>query len=234
MNVFQMKGYGKMEKKEKTTEEKKYILQGTLPEIESALHDEFELSEGEAAFYIYTEIESRRKKHDHTAPSTDEIHLWYMGDNDPNQAQILKTPFSITITDTKRNASKLLFSIITSYLLKGSVSIYEIGIDVILAIADTIKKISEENFCVYGIIAEKAFIEKEERFTEESIKPYSEEKGVPVIHRCDRRPDSWSCPHYRERGDICLVHVNLCLKSLERQGIIKPSSVNDKEWFVVR
>lgn len=216
-------------------EDIEYIIQGTLEEIEDALINDFDLSEEEARFCLYYEIEKKQRSLGNEYFTPEEIRLWYMQDKEPNTFQIFNKPYSITITDVESNFTKALQVFLIKYLITQQMSIFDIGMDIIFLIADSIKKIEKDDYCIYGRIVEKTFKENEEFFSAENIRPYTEVQGTYIHsdHKCDRRPEDWICP-YHQQDDSCTIDVDLCLKHLEKQGIIKQVPANNDLWRIVR
>lgn len=90
----------------KLSENKEYIVSGTIEEIISILISDFDMSEDEARFatYIFT-IEKQEKN----VFEEKELKLWYLNEEIPSTSPIFKLPYTISITKLKLEMCHALF-----------------------------------------------------------------------------------------------------------------------------
>lgn len=212
-----------------------YTIEGTLRDIEKALISDFGLQKDEAKFLIFYEIESKRNENYSDYFTQEEIQLWYMQRKIPSTFQVLNKPYSITVTDLGCEAKKALWWFLVGFLFTGEITPFSVGISTIQLIADTIKKIEYDDYCVYGMIVENTFKIKEEFFLKKNIIPYTDEsKTYGFNHNiCNRKPEGWVCPHHTQY-EACTLKLDDSLKRLESLGIIKHSLINKDEWRIVK
>lgn len=99
--------------------------------------------------------------------------------------------------------------------LTKEVGIVALGLDFIWALKEAIRKISEDDYCIYGRIVDFVYASKRDSFELKDIIPYDKD------NECNRRPDTWKCPYWNK--DRCSFNENTIqtvLDNLVKKGVL--------------
>lgn len=193
-------------------ENKEYIVSGTIEEIISILISDFGIDKEEARFIVYISTMEKKEK---VIFGEKDLKLWYLNEETPSTSQILKSPYTISITKLKLEMQHSLYIFMGTLILSKEVGIVALGLDFIWALKEALQKISEEEYCVYGRITDFVYATKRDSFELKDIIPYDRD------NECNRRPDKWVCPFWRE--DRCLLNkdrIENILGSLVKKGVL--------------
>lgn len=194
------------------SEEKEYIVSGTIDEIISILTSDFGLTPEEARFVTYL---STIEKRDKIVFEEEELKLWYLREVIPSTAPIFKLPYTISITKLKLEIQHQLFIFLGTLVLNKEVGITALALDFIWALKDAIQKITEDEFCIYGRIVDFVYATQKDSFMLEDIIPYDKDM------ECNRKPDTWKCPYWN--NEVCSLtkqRIRNILDKLVQKGVL--------------
>lgn len=187
------------------SEQKEFILSGTIEEIVSILESDFELDTDEARFITYI---STIEKRDKIVFEENELKLWYLNESTPSTAPVFKLPYTISITKFKIEMYHALFIFLGTLILSKEAGVVALGLDFIWALKESISKIEDDEYCVYGRIVDFVYATRRETFELKDIVPYDGES------QCNRRPDTWVCPHWN--NETCFLTEEQIIKILDK------------------
>lgn len=215
-------GMGK-EKIYELSEEKEYILSGTIDEIIAILKSDFSVSEDEARFITYISTIEKKEK---IAFEEKELKLWYLNQTIPSTAPILKLPYTISITKFKLEMNHALYIFLGTLVLSKELGVVALSLDFIWALKEAVQKISEDEYCVYGRVVDFVHAAKRDSFEIKDIIPYDND------NECNRKPVHWDCPYWNsDRCSLTGEHIEKILESLVEKGVL--DKVN-QYWKMVK
>lgn len=196
----------------KVSEEKEYIVSGTIDEIVATLESDFGVSEDEARFITYI---STIEKKDKISFEEKDLKLWYLSEKTPSTIPIFKSPYTISITKLKLETDHALYIFLGTLVLSKEVGITALGLEFIWALKKAIHKISEKEYCVYERVVDFVHATKRDTFEMRDIIPYDDN------NECNRKPANWKCPYWNsDRCSLTEGHIKKILNDLVHKDVL--------------
>lgn len=212
---------------------KEYILSGTADQIVNRLVDDFGLQQDFSRFFVWI---SKEIDGDWEATDRNELNLWYLNYQIPSATPVFSTPFSISITELKKETAQALFAAFGNFLITKDM--YSSGFQLVWtflgALWKSTKKIDRKNLCIYYRIVDVLKSTRNSSFGMYDIIPYDEVDYRYGGNECNRHPDSWECPHWN--NDVCQLNVSEIhdiLDELVEAGVLFVNQ-DEEKWYVVR
>ena len=207
----------------KLSEEKEYIVSGTIDEIIATLESDFSISEDEARFITYV---STIEKKDKIVFEEKDLKLWYLNEKTPSTTPIFKLPYTISITKFKLEMNHALYIFLGTLVLSKEMGIVALGLDFIWALKEAVQKISKDEYCVYGRVVDFVYATKRDSFEMRDIIPYDDD------NECNRKPVNWKCPYWnRDKCSLTEEHIEKILNNLVDKGVL--TKIN-QYWKMVK
>ncbi len=187
-------------------EKTEFILSGTIDEIVSVLENEFEYDEKQARFIAYVES---MEKTERLLFEEEELNIWYLQEQVPQQLSIGRTPYTISITGIKKEMYDIFFKIIGRSLYKGEIDWENLGIGFLWALVNNFQKIDTDHYCIYLQLTMFCQKSQNDMFEIEQIIPWDYKNGEQV---CNCQPDEWQCPYLN--SDTCSLSIEFIEKLL--------------------
>lgn len=206
----------------KTSKEKEYIISGTITEIASILMSDFSLNTKEARFVTYVSIIEKKDK---IILKEDELRLWYLNEDIPNSSPLFNLPYTISITTLKLEIYHSIYIFIGTLVLSKEVEIITLSLELIWILKKSIRKISEDEYCIYGRIIDFMHRIKRQSFKIDDIIPYDKN------NECNRKPELWVCPYWnKDKCSLTEERLENILNNLEKKEVL--TQINQYWQFV--
>lgn len=190
-----------------------FELKGTLEGMNSILQKDFDMSQGEARFFVYILI-NRSKTSNIDKKEVDE---WYLNQEEKYTGRGFNTHYSISFTNIKKELCHKAYIFLFNFFFCKDFSIFQLGIELLYVVCEAIQHIEDEDYCVFSRIIELNIGNKGKLFSYDEIVTSNKEQ------KCDFQDENWRCPYLREY-DECInstAQIALSLERLEKKDVIK-------------
>ena len=208
-------------------EDQEYVIKGTIEGMIKILHKDFNMSFDEAKFFVYIMIDQQSGEAVN-AVDKEELDTWYLrAETDRHKGQILNTHLVINFSMMKKELVHAAYIFLVKFFFARGIDIVLIGADLVYTVAVSIKKVKDEDYCVYARIIELCIGNKNRFFNVEDIVTANKEG------KCDYQEEDWRCTYLGNDDDcICTEEkITLAFERLAEQNII--TNVGER-WMLMR